>query len=95
MATPEGKVKDKVRTLLKQHGAYYYQPVTNGMGAPSLDFIICHRGLFAMVETKAPGKKPTPLQDVTIETVRRHGGLVFVIAGEVGMDSLAEWLQRK
>ena len=60
MATPEGKVKEKVKKLLKAHGAYYHMPVQNGMGAPSLDFIGCHRGLYYGIETKAGNKQPTP-----------------------------------
>ena len=66
MLTPEGKVKEQVKRLLRSHNAYYFMPVQNGMGAPSLDFLICHNGNFLGVETKAPGKKPTKRQEVTM-----------------------------
>jgi len=66
-------------------------PVQNGMGAPSLDFIGSYKGYFFAVETKAPGKKPTPRQEVTIETIRAAGGAVFVIDGDTS--HLVAWLE--
>lgn len=67
--TPEGKVKDKVKRLLKERGAYHYMPIQNGMGVVGIpDIIACVPvvitkdmvgstiGAFVAVETKAPGK---------------------------------------
>lgn len=55
--TPEGKVKAKVKKVLKAHGVWYYMPMQNGMGQVGIpDFVCCHRGLFLAIETKAPGK---------------------------------------
>ena len=65
-ATPEKKVKDNVIKILKAHGAYYHMPVVNGMGTPTLDFVGCHKGSFFSIETKAPGKVPTPRQLLTM-----------------------------
>ena len=95
MTTPEGKVKNKVKQVLKEHGAYYHCPVMNGMGAPSLDFVCCHRGAYFAIETKAGNKKPTPRQETTIAQIRAAGGLAFVINEESGMDELVDWLTRK
>ena len=95
MTTPEGKVKNKVKALLKEHGAYWHCPVQNGMGAPSLDFIGCHRGAYYGVETKAGNKQPTPRQETTISEIRKAGGLAFVVNEVSGMDELREWLTRK
>lgn len=89
--TPEGKVKDKVKELLKEHGAYWHMPVQNGMGAPTLDIIGCHHGFFFAVETKAPGKKPTPRQNLTIKKMRDAGATVFVIDGD--NTHLDRWLR--
>ena len=93
MATPEGKVKLKVKELLKKHGAYWHCPVQNGMGAPSLDFIGCMKGRYFAVETKAEGKKPTPRQELTIQDIQRAGGKVFVVDGAEGMENLEWWLK--
>ena len=92
--TPEGKVKEKVKKLLKAHGAYYHMPVQNGMGAPSLDFIGCHRGLYYGIETKAGNKQPTPRQETTIAQIRAAGGLAFVVNEVSGLDELEAWLTR-
>lgn len=92
MTTPEGKVKNKVKALLKEHGAYWHCPVQNGMGAPSLDFICCHRGRYFGIETKAGNKKPTPRQETTINQIRLAGGLAFVVNEVSGLDDLEYWL---
>jgi hypothetical protein len=91
LTTPEGKVKAKVKAVLKQFGAYWHMPVQNGLGAPSLDFICCINGLYFAIETKAPGGKPTPRQEDTIGAIRATGGKVFVIDGDTSL--LVTWLE--
>lgn len=55
--TPEGKVKDDVKKVLKEFGIWYYMPVQNGMGRVGIpDFVCCDNGRFLTIETKAPGK---------------------------------------
>lgn len=92
--TPEGKVKAKVKDVLKKHGAYYHMPVMNGLGAPSLDFVCCHKGLYFAIETKAGNKQPTPRQETTINQIRLAGGLAFVINEVTGLSDLEDWLTR-
>ena len=80
--TPEGRVKDAVKKYLKSIGAYYYMPVSNGMGrvgAP--DFMVCWRGKFYGVETKAPGKltNTTPNQERELSGIAAAGGVAVVI----------------
>lgn len=93
--TPEGKIKRKVSALL---GAtpelHYYMPVPGGFGAPTLDYIGCHRGEYFAIETKAPGKKPTDRQQQTIEAMQRAGGKTFVIDGDATLLDLETWLKR-
>lgn len=92
MATPEGKVKDKVKAVLKKHKAYWHCPVQNGMGAPSLDFIGCSNGRYFGIETKAGNKQPTPRQALTMQAIIASGGQVFLINEIEGLDSLDKWL---
>jgi len=75
----ERDVKDAVKKCLNELGAYHHWPVQHGYGAPCLDCHGCYKGLYFSVETKRPGKKPTPLQEQTIEKISAAGGLVFVI----------------
>ena len=79
MATPEGKVKAEVKRLLKKYDCYQFWPVQSGYGAPTLDCLGCHNGFFFGIETKAPGKRPTPRQKLTMEDMEAAHGMVFVI----------------
>lgn len=78
--------------MLRQHGAYWHCPVMNGMGAPALDFHVCHRGRYAGIETKAPGNKPTPRQLRTKRDIELAGGVVFIISDGEGLKELDAWL---
>lgn len=87
----ERTVKDRVKRVLNKYEAYYYMPVPGGYGAATLDFIGCVKGYYFSIETKAPGKKPTARQKVTITRMREAGGKVFVIDGDCS--ELESWLQ--
>lgn len=91
--TPEGKVKDRVKKLLQSYGAYYHMVVTNGMGAPTLDFIGCYLGRFFAIETKAGSKQMTDRQELTAQVMREAGGTVFLINDETGVEPLKHWLE--
>lgn len=69
-------------------------PVQNGMGAPALDFWICHNGRFAGIETKAKGKHITNRQQHTMHEIMRAGGSVFLIDDPLGADmaALISWM---
>lgn len=81
MTTPEGKVKDKVKKVLREYGAYYHMPVQNGMGAPTLDFVVCHKGRFIAIETKTEKGVLTLRQKLTMEEMQKAGAIVLVIRG--------------
>jgi hypothetical protein len=93
MLTPEGKVKKKVTATLKKYKAYYHMPVQSGYGAVALDYHVCHHGQYAGIETKAPGKKPTKLQQQVIEEIEAAGGDVFIIKDDTGVALLESWLR--
>jgi len=80
--TPEGKVKKRVKEYLKSIGAWYYMPVSNGMGRVGCpDILVCYKGLFMAFETKAPGKikNVTPNQQREIAAIQRAYGLALVV----------------
>ena len=77
--TPEGKAKARIKKLLNKYGAYSHMPVSNGMGAPTLDFITCHRGLYLGIEAKAPGKKASARQLKTMGQITKAGGVALVV----------------
>ncbi len=88
--TPEGKVKAKVKKYLTEMGAYYAMPATGGYGLSGTpDFLICYRGMFAAIECKAKGNKPTALQEAALQRIRDAGGMALVI-DETNVDDLKE-----
>jgi len=91
--TPENKVKARVKEVLHANEVYYMMPVQAGFGRPGLDFHCIHMGHGFCIETKAPGKRPTKLQGLTIEQIRAAGGTCFVIDGTGdSVDELEAWL---
>lgn len=80
--TPEGKVKKKVKEYLISVDAWYYMPVSNGMGRVGCpDILVCWNGRFIAIETKAPGKRKntTANQDREIDGITRAYGLALVV----------------
>jgi hypothetical protein len=91
--TPEGRVKNEVKRQLKILGAYQFWPVQTGMGAAAVDCLACLAGWFLGIETKAPGKKPTPLQQITLTKIADAGGLALVIDSVAMAKQLPEIIQ--
>ena len=78
--TPEAKVKKKVTTILKEHGAFYFTPVTGGFGHSGIpDIVACFKGKFVGIECKAGDKKPTALQNKILEDIRNARGFALVV----------------
>jgi Holliday junction resolvase len=78
--TPEAKVKKKIVAVLKEHGAYYFYPVTGGFGRSGVpDIIVCHRGRFIGIECKAGKNKPTPLQEKNLQDIEVAGRIAMVV----------------
>ena len=106
MSTPEAKVKKMVRDVLNEFrqivvvgkfhvdNLYQFWPVPSGFGASSLDVIATYYGRSIYIETKAPGKKPTPRQELTIAETKAAGAIVLVIDGERGCHELRVILQK-
>jgi hypothetical protein len=92
--TPEGKIKGYVRKILDKYKGELdqYWPVPAGFGPSHLDCIVCFRGYFISIETKAPGKKPTPRQKQRIDSVKRAGGYALVVDGDSSLKELEELL---
>jgi len=96
--TPEGKVKKKVKEYLQSIGAWYYMPVSNGMGRVGCpDILVCYKGMFMAFETKAPGKikNVTPNQQREIDEIQRANGLAHVVDDVEQVKSLLDIFERK
>jgi len=83
MATPESKVKKRVKEILKNLGAYYVMPVTSGYGnSGAPDFLVCYQGRFIGIECKAGKGRVTALQQKNLDLIDIAGGWTFVINEE-------------
>jgi hypothetical protein len=69
-------------------------PVPGGFGKQALDFIICFRGHFLSIETKAPGEWLTGPQRLCAVEIYEAGGTVYIVSQPEGLQSLARWLER-
>jgi len=78
--TPEAKVKNKIKKVLKEKGIYYAMPATGGYGMSGVpDFLVCYKGKFYGIECKANGGKPTALQMDNLDRIEASGGYALVI----------------
>lgn len=90
--TPEGKVKAKVKQVLKDYEAYFFSPATGGYGASGVpDIVGCYRGFFFAIECKAGTNKPTALQIKQLDNIVEAGGKALVV-NETNIDAVAELL---
>lgn len=93
--TPEGRVKKQIDAVLEEFGCYVEKPVPSGFGKSGLDYSTSFRGLALYIETKAPGKDPTPRQKARAAEMLLSGAAVFIISGEEGIASLICWLLKR
>jgi len=76
----EWNVKQAVIKVLNAYPeSYWFMPVPYGYGKSTLDFLICHYGLFIGIETKTQNGVPTPRQELIIKEISDAGGEAFVI----------------
>ena len=86
--TPEKKVKEKVKKILKDIGAYHCMPSTGGYGSSGVpDIIACYQGRFIGIECKANGNKLTALQKKHLSDIKNSKGLSLLI-DETNVDML-------
>jgi hypothetical protein len=93
--TPEGKVKLAVAALLTEYQAWFFKPVSNGMGVHGIpDFIGCRAGSgsFFGIETKAGKGKMTALQERQKVLIEKAEGRFFLVNEVDGLKELEEWL---
>jgi hypothetical protein len=70
-------------------GAYYTMPVTGGYGTQGVpDFLVCLKGRFIAIETKAGKNTTTALQELNMKKIRDAGGVAIVVREEDVKDLL-------
>lgn len=92
--TPEAKVKDKIKKILKAHNVYYAMPMGTGYGNAGVpDFLCCVDGYFVAIEAKAGNGTTTALQDKNLRQIKEGKGFVFVVS-EKNIDVFEESIKR-
>jgi pantoate kinase len=92
--TPEAKVKDKIKKMLKEHNVYYAMPIGTGYGNSGVpDFLCCVNGQFLAIEAKAGTNQATALQLKNLKQIREAGGYGIVV-NEEGLPMLEERLKK-
>ena len=93
--TPEGKVKQQIRAIFDEFGAYVTMPATHGYGSSGVpDFLACVNGKFVAVEAKSKltSHGVTRLQEKNIHAIRNAGGIAIVV-DEDNLDELRTVLE--
>ena len=92
MATPEAKVKAKVKNLLARYKVYFFMPATHGYGSSGVpDIVACMQGKFIGIEVKANGGVPTALQMKNLMSIVDNKGISLII-DETGIGLFAMML---
>ena len=93
--TPEGEIKDQVRKVLDDMGAYYFFPAANGYGRTGIpDVIACVGGHFVGIECKAGSKQPTALQQRELDNIEKAEGTGILINAD-NIDILKDILENR
>jgi len=94
-ATPESKVKKRVREVLDKLGIYHFMPPANGFGRAGIpDIIACMDGHFIAIECKAGKGTTTALQNRELDRIHNAGGTTY-IARESNINELQQLLREK
>tara|TARA_R100000773_G_C4123557_1_gene57847 strand:- start:41 stop:373 length:333 start_codon:yes stop_codon:yes gene_type:complete len=93
--TPEGRVKNRLKYMLKNNNVWFYMPQAGVFGKAGIpDFVLIVEGRFVGVECKAGrSKRPTALQRIAMEEIENAGGKCFVVYDMDTQDELERWIK--
>ncbi len=93
--TPEGKIKKKLDTMLKQYGVWYFCPQSGPYGVAGIpDRVAIVRGQFIGIEAKADeSKKLTALQQKCARDIQKAGGKHFVVNNAASISIVEDFIR--
>lgn len=87
--TPEGKRKNKLKTMLKEEKVWFFFPANNGFGISGIpDCIMIVEGEFWSAEVKADGGKCTELQLLRAQEIAQAGGQWYLVDSDQSIEEL-------
>jgi hypothetical protein len=75
----EREIEEKLKKAVENDGGICWKFVSPGVSGAPDRLVLIPKGKIAFVETKAPGKKPRPLQLSRHQLLRRLGFRVYVL----------------
>lgn len=76
----ETQYTKKVSDLLKRRGAYFEKIWGGGMQSAGIpDILVCYKGVFIGMELKVGNNKPSELQKVKVDFIRKAGGVGAIL----------------
>lgn len=92
MMRPEAKIEDYFEDAAKKHNFLQYKFTSGVTGVP--DRIIVGNGITAFVELKAVNGVLSERQKFVINSIRRHGGTVFVPYSKADVDKIIDHISK-
>jgi hypothetical protein len=86
----EKDIEVYLRDQVKAVGGKAYKFISPGNSGVPDRIVLFPEGRTVFVELKAPGKKPTPLQEAQQKKIRNLGFPVLVIDSKQGVDNLVQ-----
>lgn len=86
----EKMIEQKLRDKVKQCGGKAVKFVSPGMNGMPDRLILIPGGRVVFVEVKAPGKKPTPLQEKRAQELREMGFSVYMVDSVEAVQQVVE-----
>jgi len=85
----EAQVSKKLRDALNELPNTVCWKISDRFNASRPDLIICHAGEFLAIETKVHPNRLTPLQQLTLDTLRKAGADTYVATYHKGTKLLS------
>jgi hypothetical protein len=87
--TQEKHIEQRCRVIAKSRGWLFWKLTILGFPGVPDRVVLCPGGRIFFVEFKAPGKKPTPLQEAWHRKLRALGFMVYVIDAVADFETIA------
>lgn len=89
----EKQIEQYLRDRIKELGGKAYKFVSPGNDGVPDRLVVLPGGKVLFVELKAPGKKPTPLQEKQMKTLTDLGQDVGVVSSKADADACIEYCE--
>lgn len=90
MTKPEAKLENYLETKAKDNGLLHFKFISGITGVP--DRILIGNSMIAFVELKAAAGRLSSRQKFIINSIRKHGGMVFIPYNKQQIDDIIAFM---